>query len=47
MKNVWVIGQIIFLILAISSLILKNGMTNEYMILSFEMAILYKLESES
>ena len=46
MKIVYAIGQIIFLILAIRSLILQNGMTNECLILSFEMAILYMLESK-
>ena len=43
---VYAIWEIIFLIMAIRSLILQDGMTNEYLILSFEMAILYKLESE-
>lgn len=45
MKIVYAIGQIFFLIFAIRSLILQNGMMNELLILSFEMAILYKLES--
>ena len=44
---VYAIWEIFFLILAIRSLILQDGMTNEYLILSFEMATLYKLESES
>lgn len=46
MKIVYAIGQTIYLILAIRSLILQNEMTNEYLILSFEMAILYMLESK-
>ena len=45
MKIVWAIGQMLYLILAIASAVQKNGMMNEYMILSTGMAILYKLES--
>ena len=46
MKKVWGIGQLLFLCLSIICLILRNGMANEYLIMSFEMAILNKLESE-
>lgn len=46
MKNIWAICQLILLCLSIACLVLQNGMANEYLIMSFEIAILYKLESE-
>lgn len=46
MRKVWLCGQLFFLALSIVCVILQNGMSNEYLIMSFEMAILYKLEGE-
>ena len=42
MKLIWFIGQILFLVCAI----IKPESTLQYLILSFEMAILYKLEDK-
>lgn len=47
MKIVWFAGQCLFLFFAIASaLSQKTEFVNQYLILSFEMAILYKLESK-
>ena len=46
MKLVWLAGQLLFLVFAVASMITKPNMANEYMILSFEMAILFRLEGE-
>lgn len=46
MRKVWLCGQLVFLALSIVCIILQNGMSNEYLIMSFEMAILFKLEDE-
>lgn len=46
MRKVWLCGQLVFLALSIVCVILQNGMSNEYLIMSFEMAILYELEDE-
>lgn len=47
MKTMWIIGQLLFLGISICYAILKQyNMTSQYLILSFEMAILYKLENK-
>lgn len=46
MKTIYGIAQIIFLCFAIVNAILENGLVHEFLIMSFEMAILYKLECE-
>lgn len=46
MKTMWIIGQLLFLAIAIFYVILKQyNIANQYLILSFEMAILNKLEN--
>ena len=44
MKTIYGIAQIIFLCFAIVNAILANEQANDFLIMSFEMAILYKLE---
>lgn len=45
MKTICGIAQIIFLCLAIINAIMKTEQVNDFLIMSFEMAILYKLEN--
>ena len=45
MKKIYIISQIIFICFAIVNAILENGQANDFLIMSFEMAILYKLEN--
>ena len=46
MKTIYGIAYIIFVCFAVINAILGNGQSNDYLIMSFEMAILYKLECE-
>lgn len=45
MKTIYGIAQIMFLCFAIVNFILENGQANDFVIMAFEMAILYKLEN--
>lgn len=48
MKTVWLVGEFMFLCLAIIFAILRKAdAVNQYLIMSFEMAIMYQLESKS
>lgn len=44
MKTIYGIAYIIFVCLAVFNAILKNEQANDFLIMAFEMAILYKLE---
>lgn len=47
MKAVWIVGQLLFLVMSIVCTIFKRpNDASQFLIMSFEMAILFKLEGE-
>lgn len=46
MKYVWYVGQIVFFVLAVISTFAKDGNQFQFLILSFQMVILFRLEQQ-